>query len=271
MGRKDIRRQDHVHPSSCQRQRHEALLHVASAQIREKKYVEPYFADEPGASTAVANDLVKGIGAGIILAKSGENVAYWTGEAGNDLATDSGNWRDDAGAAVLPDTTYDAKVAGSAVNFQIPSGSTFACKSLDVQKSTLSLDCGTDATLFATNLLLGDAHEAELQRRDGGGEPAGRRGLDALRDEDRRRNRFHGRRGCDVRRRKLHRLAQSRHWHSSGRQCDHRNLGDPHGHQAMEPLVRLRTRYDQLPHALMVEENVRQYRQTDTLRRYCVA
>ena len=100
-----------------------------------------YFTGDSAESMAIANRLVKGVGEGIVLAKAGEKIAFWTGAANNGVATDPANWRDTSGASVTPDGTYDVKLVGQNVNLQIPVGSTFACKTLDIGDCTFTANC----------------------------------------------------------------------------------------------------------------------------------
>ena len=86
--------------------------------------------------------LVKEIGTKIMLAKAGELSATWTGAAGDGNALNANNWQDTlTDEAVVPTANHALSVVGTAVNLQIPSGSAFTCKSLDIGNCTLTADC----------------------------------------------------------------------------------------------------------------------------------
>ena len=100
------------------------------------------FMGEPSASTALKYSLIDGVGTKILLTKAGEQSATWTGAANNGNALDANNWEDTlTGEAVVPTANYAVTIAGTAVNVQIPDGSTFACKSFSIGNCTFTADC----------------------------------------------------------------------------------------------------------------------------------
>ena len=100
------------------------------------------FTGEPTKTKAVVDGLVKEVGTKIMLAQEGAQSATWTGAAGDGNALNANNWQDTlTDEAVVPTANHALSIVGTAVNLQIPSGSTFACKSLDIGNCTLTADC----------------------------------------------------------------------------------------------------------------------------------
>lgn len=99
------------------------------------------FTGDSSTSLAVANGLVRGMGSSILVANQSDLTVEWTGGAGNGLVSDANNWKNTlTGEAMVPGSDCNVVVIGS-VNFQIPAGSSFACKSFDIQACTLATDC----------------------------------------------------------------------------------------------------------------------------------
>ena len=100
------------------------------------------FTGEPTKTKAVVDGLVKEVGTKIMLAQEGAQSATWTGAAGDGNALNANNWQDTlTDEAVVPTANHALSIVGTAVNLQIPSGSTFACKSLDIGNCTFTVDC----------------------------------------------------------------------------------------------------------------------------------
>jgi hypothetical protein len=101
------------------------------------------FTGTPTDSIAYKSGLVREAGTKILFAKYGESSASWTGN-GNDggNALNPNNWQDTlTEEPVLPTAAHAVSIVGSNVNLQIPSGSTFTCKSLEIGNCTLTADC----------------------------------------------------------------------------------------------------------------------------------
>ena len=101
------------------------------------------FTGTPTDSIAYKSGLVREAGTKILFAKYGESSAAWTGN-GNDggNALNPNNWQDTlTEEPVLPTAAHAVSIVGSNVNLQIPSGSTFTCKSLEIGNCTLTADC----------------------------------------------------------------------------------------------------------------------------------
>ncbi len=100
------------------------------------------FNGTPMDSKAYNDGIIKEVGTKIMLARAGELSATWTGAAGDGDALNANNWQDTlTDEAVVPTANHALSVVGTAVNLQIPSGSTFACKSIDIGRCTLTADC----------------------------------------------------------------------------------------------------------------------------------
>ena len=100
------------------------------------------FTGEPTKTKAIVDGLVKEVGTKIMLAQEGAQSATWTGAAGDGNALNANNWQDTlTDEAVVPTANHALSIVGTAVNLQIPSGSTFACKSIDIGNCTLTADC----------------------------------------------------------------------------------------------------------------------------------
>ena len=101
-----------------------------------------FFTGKPLESRAFADGIVQEPGSKVVLAKAGEQAAVWTGSAGDGNAANAGNWEDVlTGEGVVPTADYDVTIAGNAVNLQVPSSSSLACKSLTFMACTLSANC----------------------------------------------------------------------------------------------------------------------------------
>ena len=99
-------------------------------------------AGDPSASAAVTKGLVKGLGSSILTAQAGALSATWTGAANNGSALDANNWEDTlTEESVVPTANHAVTIIGTAVNLQIPAGSTFTCKSFEIGNCTLTTDC----------------------------------------------------------------------------------------------------------------------------------
>ena len=104
------------------------------------------FKGDPSSSKAIIDGLVKGAGVNIFLVQEGTvsaTTALWTGDAGDGNALNSANWVNALTMDnIVPDATYDAVFRdGVSVDLQIPSGSAFACKSIDIGNCTFTADC----------------------------------------------------------------------------------------------------------------------------------
>ena len=101
-----------------------------------------FFTGEPLESRAYAEGIVKEVGAKVVLAKVGEQAAFWTGKAGDGSIANAGNWEDVlTGEGVVPTADYDVTISGTAVNLQVPANASLICKSLTVMSCTLAANC----------------------------------------------------------------------------------------------------------------------------------
>ena len=101
------------------------------------------FTGTPADSIAYKSGLVREAGTKILFAKYGESSASWTGN-GNDggNALNPNNWQDTlTEEPVLPTAAHAVSIVGSNVNLQIPSGSTFTCKSFEIGNCTFTTEC----------------------------------------------------------------------------------------------------------------------------------
>ena len=119
------------------------------------------FTGTPADSIAYKSGLIREAGTKILFAKYGESSATWTGN-GNDggNALNANNWQDTlTEEPVLPTAAHAVSIVGSNVNLQVPSGSTFTCKSFEIGNCTLTANCDWSG-LPLTPVLVGTANLA---------------------------------------------------------------------------------------------------------------
>ena len=74
---------------------------------------------------------------GMTITVAPRNVATWTGAAGDGDWQTAGNWKN----GNVPDSGTAVTISGSAVNLNLPVGTTFACASLYIDVCTFTADC----------------------------------------------------------------------------------------------------------------------------------
>ena len=101
-----------------------------------------FFTGEPLESRVYTEGVVKEAGTKVVLAKVGEQAAFWTGAAGDGSVANAGNWEDVlTGEGVVPTADYDVTISGTAVNLQVPANVSLAYKSLTILSCTLAANC----------------------------------------------------------------------------------------------------------------------------------